>query len=716
MRVYALLLLSALALPAVAQPRVERLSQTDSVSVLKVLTTREWIIQERDTLKRTTDAGLQWTVIPLPVSFKDVPLYQWDWAEDGSGVAWRCVSIGEADSVRIILAFTNDWGGRWDVDSFLVSERLPANTWYLTDVAMLRDSVFVCCLNDRVFRSTDRGRTFTHIPIERRINTLHFRGEQYGYGGDSYTGSVRTTDGGRSWENVDIATNCFYFDLRGRAFFASGSGFTIARPFSAVWDTIPLPLDANTRGLYISWNGVAVLDAQDIWVFPRMNQPLLKPLPMVNLTKDGGAHWGTESTLPVMAAERIDAEHAVILSRGVYLLTIPNQRPLQLRAVNFSSYTRPMIKLDWNDPSDGLQSGYHLERASADSIWREIAPGSRPQERFMIDTGIPESGGSTYRYRVTTFVTGGDTLTAMSDTVSIQMGRYLDPLDALVPTENEDNDLTYRYKTYDSTHTSVFYDTTVTVIYHFYPERAISEWEREIPMRQIIRGPSGEVDTLWPRFIVNTDSLRRFRFDVPIVDGYPCAYGYGNGLSVPNIFYESPHGYYYYQPYGINGMFYAPNAGYHPEDTLSIRTVGQGMNPNYFRYSCAPLDGVIIGMSGRGGYDPPHEYNRWELTLLSTSTGVHAPPPPDASIELSPVYPNPGSSFVAWNYRLPRRSSVRMTLHDMLGRKVLTMVDALQDAGRYTQRVNLQYLPPGAYLCRLTDGEHVRTQVVVRMK
>ncbi len=92
-----------------------------------------------------------------------------------------------------------------------------------------------------------------------------------------------------------------------------------------------------------------------------------------------------------------------------------------------------------------------------------------------------------------------------------------------------------------------------------------------------------------------------------------------------------------------------------------------------------------------------------------------------AAYYLSQNYPNPFNPSTTIGYGLPVRSSVRLTVVDLLGREVADLVNTVQDAGSYTATWMAQ-VPSGVYFYRLKTApvvgrggfEETRKLVVLR--
>ena len=80
------------------------------------------------------------------------------------------------------------------------------------------------------------------------------------------------------------------------------------------------------------------------------------------------------------------------------------------------------------------------------------------------------------------------------------------------------------------------------------------------------------------------------------------------------------------------------------------------------------------------------------------------------------AYPNPVRDQGTVEYELPEASKVRLSVYDLLGRRVTTLVRGLKKAGRYTVTLNASRLTSGVYFARLRAGGTTRTQKIVVLK
>jgi GH35 family endo-1,4-beta-xylanase len=92
----------------------------------------------------------------------------------------------------------------------------------------------------------------------------------------------------------------------------------------------------------------------------------------------------------------------------------------------------------------------------------------------------------------------------------------------------------------------------------------------------------------------------------------------------------------------------------------------------------AALDGLVTGVAEQTKGSGPETYT------------------------LSQNYPNPFNPETVISYQLPVASSVTIVVHDLLGRKVATLVNEARPAGVYTVRFNAAGFASGVYIYRMS--------------
>lgn len=107
-----------------------------------------------------------------------------------------------------------------------------------------------------------------------------------------------------------------------------------------------------------------------------------------------------------------------------------------------------------------------------------------------------------------------------------------------------------------------------------------------------------------------------------------------------------------------------------------------------------------------------------QLDALGVSCVLAAEPAPApaTTFSIAQNYPNPFSHETVFDYELATAAHVTIDVTSMLGRRVLTLVDAPHAAGRHSLPLRADALTPGAWLCTMRVGNSIatRTLIVVR--
>jgi len=89
--------------------------------------------------------------------------------------------------------------------------------------------------------------------------------------------------------------------------------------------------------------------------------------------------------------------------------------------------------------------------------------------------------------------------------------------------------------------------------------------------------------------------------------------------------------------------------------------------------------------------------------------------------KLHNAYPNPFNPITTLRYDLPENSLVTITIYDMLGRQVKTLINQAQDAGFKSVVWNAtndygKQVSAGIYLYQIQAGEYISTKKMVLLK
>lgn len=126
-------------------------------------------------------------------------------------------------------------------------------------------------------------------------------------------------------------------------------------------------------------------------------------------------------------------------------------------------------------------------------------------------------------------------------------------------------------------------------------------------------------------------------------------------------------------------------------------------------------DGLPDGPLFSGLMDNVNFYNYVPEEYQPTTVAAEDEELP-SSVTLAQNYPNPFNPATTIEYTLPRSMQVTLALYDVLGRKVLTLVDERSAAGSHAVELNAENLASGLYLYRLETEEVTRVRQMLLVK
>ena len=84
--------------------------------------------------------------------------------------------------------------------------------------------------------------------------------------------------------------------------------------------------------------------------------------------------------------------------------------------------------------------------------------------------------------------------------------------------------------------------------------------------------------------------------------------------------------------------------------------------------------------------------------------------------ELFQNYPNPFNPTTVIRYGIPKESTAKLVVYNILGEVVKTLVENKQKAGSYEVNFNASNLATGIYIYRIQAGDFVDTKKMILMK
>jgi len=83
---------------------------------------------------------------------------------------------------------------------------------------------------------------------------------------------------------------------------------------------------------------------------------------------------------------------------------------------------------------------------------------------------------------------------------------------------------------------------------------------------------------------------------------------------------------------------------------------------------------------------------------------------------LARAYPNPFNPVTTLSFTLPAQSEVALSIYNLQGREVTTLIDANMDAGYHSVVWNADAFSSGMYFVKMISGEYVNTQKLMLIK
>ena len=117
--------------------------------------------------------------------------------------------------------------------------------------------------------------------------------------------------------------------------------------------------------------------------------------------------------------------------------------------------------------------------------------------------------------------------------------------------------------------------------------------------------------------------------------------------------------------------------------------------------------------------DPDNEVEEFDETnntagpgFITITGAVSSEPGAEAPGVWLAAWPNPAAGALTVQYQLPAPGEPRITVHDALGREVVTAASGTRGAGEHEASVDTNGWTPGVYVVRLTAGDAVATRTV----
>jgi hypothetical protein len=88
----------------------------------------------------------------------------------------------------------------------------------------------------------------------------------------------------------------------------------------------------------------------------------------------------------------------------------------------------------------------------------------------------------------------------------------------------------------------------------------------------------------------------------------------------------------------------------------------------------------------------------------------------DLGFGLDQNYPNPFNTSTKIRYQVPAVENVSLTVYDILGKEISTLVNEKKPAGSYEVEFGTQGLQGGIYFCKLQAGKYTEIKKMTLLK
>jgi hypothetical protein len=169
---------------------------------------------------------------------------------------------------------------------------------------------------------------------------------------------------------------------------------------------------------------------------------------------------------------------------------------------------------------------------------------------------------------------------------------------------------------------------------------------------------------------------------------------------------------------GSEWFFYGLYAG--QSESVFFTTVADTLVPDSTEIDFT-VEAVAMNCEDMPEYCIDSTFFYFDEPVYSPPAGIGDIPGLPEEFALYQNYPNPFNPITTIRYDVPQVGQIRLIVYDLLGREVVTLVDKLKEAGRYSVLWNGtdqfgQPLSSGIYIYRIVSPSFMKTRKLVLLK
>jgi len=147
--------------------------------------------------------------------------------------------------------------------------------------------------------------------------------------------------------------------------------------------------------------------------------------------------------------------------------------------------------------------------------------------------------------------------------------------------------------------------------------------------------------------------------------------------------------------------------------TQSSDSVGEGLSSSTIKLA-GTVGESIISESADSSFVLGHGF--WYQISRDIMTGIEDDLQTPETFELKQNYPNPFNPSTIIVFNLPKTATVRLSIYNLLGQEVGTLVDEKLAAGKYDIKFEASGLAAGLYFYRIQTDGFIETKKMLLVK